>query len=50
MVYVQLIGILSVDPVSGNYVLGAPQVPRLAIHLLDGKVFHSKSSKLFVNK
>ena len=28
-----------VDPVSGNYVFGAPQMPKIVLHLADGKTF-----------
>lgn len=32
-------GFYPVDPVSCEYVLGAPQLPRIALHLPDGKTF-----------
>ncbi|NCC10993.1 MAG: glycoside hydrolase family 92 protein [Bacteroidia bacterium] len=32
-------GFYPVDPVSGNYVFGAPQLPKMVLHLADGKVF-----------
>ncbi len=32
-------GFYPVDPVSGNYVFGAPQLPKCVLHLADGKTF-----------
>ena len=32
-------GFYPVDPVSGNYVFGAPQLPKIVLHLADGKTF-----------
>ena len=32
-------GFYPVDPVSGNYVFGAPQMPKIVLHLADGKTF-----------
>ena len=32
-------GFYPVDPVSGNYVFGAPQMPEFVLHLADGKTF-----------
>lgn len=32
-------GFYPVDPVSGNYVFGAPQMPKFVLHLADGKTF-----------
>ena len=32
-------GFYPVDPVSGNYVFGAPQLPKITLHLADGKTF-----------
>jgi predicted alpha-1,2-mannosidase len=32
-------GFYPVDPVSGNYVFGAPQLPEITLHLADGKTF-----------
>lgn len=32
-------GFYPVDPVSGNYVFGAPQIPGFVLHLPDGKTF-----------
>ena len=37
------LGFYPVDPVSGNYVLGAPQIPQATIHLLNGKYFTVKA-------
>lgn len=34
---------IRIDPVSGNYVLGAPQIPQATIHLLNGKFFTVKA-------
>lgn len=33
-------GFYPVDPVSGNYVFGAPQLPKMVLHLADGKTFN----------
>lgn len=32
-------GFYPVDPVSGDYVFGAPQLPKIVLHLADGKTF-----------
>lgn len=32
-------GFYPVDPVSGNFVFGAPQMPKIVLHLADGKTF-----------
>ena len=32
-------GFYPVDPVSGNYVFGAPQLPKIVLHLANGKTF-----------
>lgn len=32
-------GFYPVDPVSGNFVFGAPQMPKIVLHLTDGKTF-----------
>ena len=32
-------GFYAVDPVSGDYVFGAPQLPKIVLHLADGKTF-----------
>lgn len=32
-------GFYPVDPVSGEYVFGAPQLPKMILHLADGKTF-----------
>ena len=32
-------GFYPVDPVSGNYIFGAPQMPKIVLHLADGKTF-----------
>ena len=32
-------GFYPVDPVSGHYVFGAPQMPKIVLHLPDGKTF-----------
>ena len=32
-------GFYPVDPVSGNYVFGAPQLPKMVLHLSNGKTF-----------
>ena len=32
-------GFYPVDPVSGNYVFGAPQLPEIVLNLADGKTF-----------
>ena len=32
-------GFYPVDPVSGEYVFGAPQLPKMVLHLADGKTF-----------
>ena len=32
-------GFYPVDPVSGNYVFGAPQLPKIVLNLVDGKTF-----------
>lgn len=32
-------GFYPVDPVSGNYVFGAPQMPKIVLYLADGKTF-----------
>lgn len=34
-----VMGFYPVDPVSGNYVFGAPQMPEIVLHLGDGKTF-----------
>ena len=41
-------GFYPVDPVSGNYVFGAPQMPKIVLHLADGKTFtvDRKSTRL----
>ena len=32
-------GLYPVDPVSAEYVFGAPQLPKMTLHLADGKTF-----------
>lgn len=32
-------GFYPVDPVSGNFIFGAPQMPKIVLHLADGKTF-----------
>ena len=32
-------GFYPVDPVSAEYVFGAPQLPKMTLHLADGKTF-----------
>ena len=39
-------GFYPVDPVSGNYVFGAPQMPAFTLHLKDGKTFDIKAENL----
>lgn len=39
-------GFYPVDPVSGNYVFGAPQMPRFVLHLKDGKTFEIEAENL----
>ena len=39
LMYVLLPWDSSLDPVSGNYVFGAPQMPKIVLHLADGKTF-----------
>lgn len=39
-------GFYPVDPVSGQYVFGAPQVPRITLKLPGGRTFTVKASKL----
>lgn len=39
-------GFYPVDPVSGNYVFGAPQIPAFTLHLKDGKTFDIKAENL----
>ena len=48
-------GFYPVDPVSGRYVFGAPQMKALTLHLNDGKVFRIEAKGLseqnkYVNK
>lgn len=39
-------GFYPVDPVSMNYVIGAPQIPEMTLHLPGGKTFTSKAQNL----
>ncbi len=39
-------GFYPVDPVSGTYVIGAPQVPEMTLHLPNGKTFEMKALNL----
>ena len=39
-------GFYPVDPVSGRYVLGAPQIPSITLHLEGGKTFTVKAQNL----
>ena len=37
--FISAMGFYPVDPVSGDYVFGAPQLPKIVLHLADGKTF-----------
>ncbi len=39
-------GFYPVDPVSGEYLIGAPQVHKLKLHLPNGKIFEMKANNL----
>ena len=39
-------GFYPVNPVSGEYVFGAPQLPEFVLHLADGKTFTIKAEGL----
>jgi putative alpha-1,2-mannosidase len=39
-------GFYPVDPVSGTYVIGAPQVHEMTLHLPNGKTFEMKALNL----
>jgi putative alpha-1,2-mannosidase len=43
------LGFYPLDPVSGEYVIGAPQVPEATIPLANGKRFSMKAENLSVN-
>ena len=43
------LGFYPLDPVSGEYVIGAPQVPAATIPLANGKAFTMKAENLSVN-
>ena len=43
------LGFYPLDPVSGEYVIGAPQVPAATIPLANGKKFTMKAENLSVN-
>ncbi len=42
-------GFYPLDPVGGEYVIGAPQVPAATIPLANGKTFTMKTENLSVN-
>ncbi len=45
------IGFYPVDPVSGEYLIGAPQVHEMKLHLPNGKIFEMKANNLsYANK
>ncbi|HTN68487.1 MAG TPA: GH92 family glycosyl hydrolase [Dysgonamonadaceae bacterium] len=43
------LGFYPLDPVSGEYVIGAPQVPSASIPLANGRTFNMKAENLSVN-